>query len=576
MSEFPPDETGSIASEALRKIKERAKAILREKGPALRNPEDPDAREIIQYLQIYQIELELQNEELRRTRTRLETAVELYRDLYHQAPVAFVNLDEEGGILEVNRAAVDLLGLEQRRLIKTNIFQLLLSSGHDLFYRHCREVSKTRRNVSCELFFHRMDDTAFPARLDIAGIRPETGSGYQLRVAITDITAQKAVEAELEARVRERTDELLRTNEALKRQIENRLQIERKLQREHAFRRTIEETVPSGILACDLSGSLIYANRSFCRMVGWTAEALLDRKPPYPFLPPDTNPERTRPLAEELRDGVPLHGVATEFLHRDGRRFWGLVFTADLAEGSGNACGRLVSVIDITARKRSEAELRRSRERLRNLSEKLVAAQDEERRRIARELHDSVGAGLTAVKLGLETALRKDGDPALLEKTVERLKNVIAETQNISRNLHPSVLDDLGLLPAIRSFCRDYRSAGSDPKIEHRLEIAEDAIPRSLKLLVFRIVQEGVNNAVKHSGADRVALSLTGGDGRIALTLGDDGGGFDVEETLAKEIRQGGLGLSSMKERTELAGGEFEIDSSPGAGTVIRASWRID
>jgi PAS domain S-box-containing protein len=576
MSEFPRQETESIAAETRRDLKDRAEALLREKEPALRNPKDRDAREVIQNLQIHQIELEMQNEELRRTQTRLETAVEQYRDLYHQAPVAFVNLDEEGGILEVNRTAADLLGLDRRRLLKTNIFQLLPSSDHDTFYQHCREVSKTRRNVSCELFFHRMDDTAFPARLDIAGIPSETESDFQLRLAITDITAQKAVEAELEARVRERTDELVRTNEALKRQIENRLQIERQLRREHAFRRTIEETVPSGILACDLSGSLIYANRSFCEMAGWTAESLLGRKPPYPFLPPDANPERTRPLAEELRDGVPLHGVATEFLHRDGRRFWGLVFTTDLADGSGNTSGRLVSVIDITARKRSEAELRRSRERLRNLSEKLVAAQDEERRRIARELHDSVGAGLTAIKMGLEAALRKGGDPALLEKTVERLRNVIAETQNISRNLHPSALDDLGLLPAIRGFCRDYRSADSGPTIEHCLDIAEEAIPRSLKLLVFRIVQESVNNAVKHSGADRVTVSLTEADGRIALTLGDDGGGFDVEETLAKEIRHSGLGLSSMKERTELAGGEFEIDSSPGAGTVIRASWKID
>lgn len=576
MPEAPDLDIPPLEPNHLRKLKERAEAALREKGPVLQDLDSRDAREIIQDLQVYQIELEMQNEELRRAQTHLETAVDLFQDLYHHAPVAYINLDHEGGILDVNQAAVDLLRIGRDRLLKMNIYQLIRSSHHDSFYRHSREITKTHRKRACELVFQRPDHSVFPARLDTACVPDETGTSLQLRVAITDITDQKAVEAELEARVEERTSELLQANEALKRQIENRLRIERQLRMEHAFRRTIEETVPSGILATDLSGRLIYMNRSFCEMVGWPAEALLGRKPPYPFWPVGENLESNQRFLEILRNDEPLYGVESEFQRHDGSRFWGLVFTTDLADGSGNTTGRLASVIDISAQKRSEADLRQSRERLREVSEKLVAAQDEERRRIAQDLHDSVGAGLTAVKLGLETALRSIGENPLLEKMVDRLKGMIVETQSISRNLHPSVLDDLGLLPAIRGFCRDYGAVQPDLTIDHQLEVEEAAIPGSLKLLLFRIVQEGINNVAKHSGADRVTLRLTEGAGRIELELTDNGRGFDVAVALAQGIRQGGLGLSSMKERTELAGGSFQIASTPGEGTVIRAAWEID
>lgn len=573
MSDAPPPKTEPIPPDQLRELKRRAREILRGKGPSLELLEGRDARELIQELQIHQIELEMQNEELRRTQVQLQTSAELYRDLYHQAPVAYVNLDHEGGILDVNRAAVDLLGLPRDRLLRMNIYPLIQPGHHDTFYRHCREVVKTRRNRSCDLLFLRADHSAFPARISTAGVPDATGASLQLRMAITDISDQKAVEAELEGRVLERTGELQRANDALKKQIENRLRIEAQLRMEHAFRRTIEETVPSGILACDPSGGIIYVNRSFCDMVGWPTEALLGKTPPYPFWP---EAAEGVPNLEMLRAKKPGHGAEFLFSRRDGSRFWGLVFATDLADGSGHAAGRLASVIDISAQKESEAELRTSRERLREVSEKLVAAQDEERRRIAQELHDSVGASLTAVKFGLETALRQMDENPLLSRLVDRLKGVIGETQNISRNLHPSVLDDLGLLPAIRSFCRDFESMRGDLRIEHELDVTEAAVPRSLKLLIFRVAQEGINNAAKHSGAGLARLELTEANGRIALTLTDDGDGFDVDAALKKGVLQGGLGLSSMKERTELAGGRFEIRSAPGEGTVIRAEWAID
>ncbi len=573
MPDAPPTQTQPIPPDRLRELKRRAREILRGQGPSPEALEGRDARELIQELQIHQIELEMQNEELRQTQAQLQISAELYRDLYNQAPVAYVNLDPEGGVLDVNRAAADLFGASRERLLRMNFYPLIQSAHQDTFYRHCREIVKTRRNQSCELLLRRTDDSVFPARIHTAGVPDETGVDIQLRMAISDISDQKAVEAELEARVRERTSELRRANDALKRQIENRAQIERRLRMEHAFRRTIEETAPSGILAFDLSGGIIYVNRSFCEMIGWPAEALLGQKPPYPFRP---ETEDGVPDPEMLRGEKTAHGVAFRFRRRDESRFWGLAFTTDLADGSGNTTGRLASVIDISAQKKSEAELRTSRERLREVSEKLVAAQDEERRRIAQELHDSVGAGLTAVKFGLEAALRQMDENSMLPRLVDRLKDVIAETQNISRNLHPSVLDDLGLLPAIRGFCRDFESMRTDLRIEHDLDVAENAVPRSLKLLIFRVAQEGINNAAKHGGADRARLKLTRAEGRIVLTLTDNGEGFDVAAALKKGIRQGGLGLSSMKERTELAGGRFEIHSAPGEGTVIRAEWSVE
>jgi signal transduction histidine kinase len=239
----------------------------------------------------------------------------------------------------------------------------------------------------------------------------------------------------------------------------------------------------------------------------------------------------------------------------------------------------VASFLDNTERKRDEEALQRSEKQLRFLSSQLLTAQEDERKRIAQELHDGIGQMLSAIKFGVEDTLslmnkRKVSlDAKPLETIVPIVQNGIKEVRRICMDLRPSILDDLGILATISWFCREFQSIYSGIKIEKQIGIKEDEIADSLKTVIYRLVQETFNNIVKHSKADLVFLSLKKTNGTIELKIKDNGIGFDSLEVLSGESHKRGLGLASMKERTELLGGSLSIESQTAGGTVIRASW---
>ncbi len=139
--------------------------------------------------------------------------------------------------------------------------------------------------------------------------------------------------------------------------------------------------------------------------------------------------------------------------------------------------------------------------------------------------------------------------------------------------LRPSMLDDLGILATIEWFCRQFESTYAHIRIRQEIDIQEDEVVDPLKIAIFRVLQEATNNIAKHSKADVVHLSLRKMDGRIELVLEDNGRGFDLKKVLDSDSTKRGLGLTSMRERIELSGGSFAIESTKGKGTIIRASW---
>lgn len=217
---------------------------------------------------------------------------------------------------------------------------------------------------------------------------------------------------------------------------------------------------------------------------------------------------------------------------------------------------------------------------LRRLSLQLLNAQEEERKRIALELHDGIGQNLSAIKYVVENAFEEmgqdrpvDGAKAL-EPVISLVQGAVEEVRKISMNLRPSILDDLGILVTISWLCREIENIYSQIRIEKQISIQESEVPNSLKIVIFRLLQEALNNMTKHSQANLVILSLELTDGRIELTIKDNGVGFDVEKVLSEDRARRGLGLASMKERTELSGGSFSIVSKKGEGTTVQASWR--
>jgi len=206
---------------------------------------------------------------------------------------------------------------------------------------------------------------------------------------------------------------------------------------------------------------------------------------------------------------------------------------------------------------------------VRFLSSRLLAAQEEERKRIAIDLHDGIGGLLSAIKYQVEAAQRVND----LEAVVALLQRAMGECRRIQMALRPPLLDDLGLLATFNWLIREFQKRTPGLTVEKEFEVEEQAIPVALRTVIFRITQEALNNIAKYSGADWMLLSLRKTKGTLVLVVRDNGRGFEVEKALTKESTERGLGLASMRERTELSGGTFSIDSAPGKGTVVQVAW---
>ena len=216
------------------------------------------------------------------------------------------------------------------------------------------------------------------------------------------------------------------------------------------------------------------------------------------------------------------------------------------------------------------AQLAQSREELRMLAGKLLSVQEEERRRLARELHDDLTQRLAvlAIDIGiLEGQLDSSAD-SLTSKIKEIRKRIIAlstDIHDISRQLHPAILDDLGLRQAIQSECVNFTKR-EGIKINYKPKDVPIMIPRDVSVCLFRIVQEGLRNIAKYAKVKEASVSLIGNDGDITLIVRDSGAGFDM----ARSVGERGVGLASMQERVHLIRGDFSIKSKPGQGTVIK------
>jgi signal transduction histidine kinase len=237
--------------------------------------------------------------------------------------------------------------------------------------------------------------------------------------------------------------------------------------------------------------------------------------------------------------------------------------------------------LEIADRERAEEELRSSEKELRFLSSQLLTAQEDERRRISRELHDTIGQSLSAVKFTVETVLQEIGEEGSdkelqsLESAVRMVQGAVEEVRRIQRNLRPPTLDDLGLLATISWFCREFEGVYANIRIERGIDLEEKDVPDPLKIVIYRVMQEALNNVAKHSRTKSVHLALRKIDGRVEMEIRDNGVGFDPEEAFSQKGDERGLGLFSMKERTELSDGQFSIQAAKGAGTTILASWPL-
>jgi signal transduction histidine kinase/CheY-like chemotaxis protein len=262
-------------------------------------------------------------------------------------------------------------------------------------------------------------------------------------------------------------------------------------------------------------------------------------------------------------------------------RILGYIFLADTREGmlppetieiAATAAMKLAIVVE---RIHSRELLKKSEQTLRLLSDRLLTAQEEERKKISRELHDSIGSSLCAIRLSLSIALQDKPAHKPIKKILSLTQETIDEVRRIMADLRPSFLDELGIIAALDCLVNRFSETHPDIGIKQQLEIEEHEVPKSLKIVILRIVQESINNISKYSHADSLTLKLVKKEDAILLSVNDNGIGFNPSLIDYAKPYGTGIGIVSMKERTELSGGTFILKSREGNGTTIIASWPL-
>jgi PAS domain S-box-containing protein len=238
------------------------------------------------------------------------------------------------------------------------------------------------------------------------------------------------------------------------------------------------------------------------------------------------------------------------------------------------------TLTDITDRKKAESALFRSEKRLRFLSSKLLENQENERERIAYDLHDDICQMLVAGKLNAQNLMQKfpscSPEYKALANLIDINQKIVTHIKQIVSDLRPTVLNGLGVIATIGWLCTEYKNIKPDLMIKRKIFLEEGDIPKSLKSVIFRIVQEAMSNIVTHSQADQVEIRLEKNSDIIELIIRDNGKGFELGDILFKENHKNGIGITIMTERARSSGGNLEIDASGNKGTTVIARWPLE
>jgi len=350
----------------------------------------------------------------------------------------------------------------------------------------------------------------------------------------------------------------------------------RRLQEGRARFALLLERIPDALVCVTPTGAIRLVNPAAGRLLGIrNAEQLVGRNI-FSLLPREENERFGAWFARPLPPGSEVGRFETRFLSEDGTVH--PVILNAVASGTEAEPELLLLARDITeetrireALQRRTEELEEMRLRLDSLTRQSLRAQENERRHLARELHDELGQALTAVRLQLLTAVREenaDRKVQIAQEAVKELESTLQWVRNLSSSLRPAMLDDFGLIPALRWFLD---RQGKAANLEWRLTACgmEGKVPLEIETIGFRVAQEAVTNVVRHAGARHLAIRIRRCKTALTLTIRDDGTGFSVPEVMARAARGERLGIRGMQERVALAGGSLRFRSSPGCGTTV-------
>jgi PAS domain S-box-containing protein len=571
---------GSTADD-LTALREKAEARLREKSVVLSDLPVHDVERLIHEIGTYHIELEMQNDELRRAQEEIEESRRKYADLYDFAPAGYLTLSRNGRILEANQTGARLLGTNKRELLGMLFGIFLDAKSVTKFNSHCKKVFMEAGQHVCDIMVRRKDGIPFPVQLQsIAAEGIECGKEAACcRTIMSDISEIRKAEEALR-----KSEELFRV--ALKNSPISVYTIDRELRYtwvynphlhftdKEIFGRRVEEVFPH-----DSAGELIELKRRVL----------------------ESGRGDRRNVTAIIRDERHVFDVTVE----------------PLRDQQDQVVGLTVATLDITGRKRTEDELsryrehleemvkertrelehsnaelkkeitertqaeealrqaeqdlRKSHEQMRSLSAYLQDTIEKERTHIAREMHDELGQILTAVTMDISWIRKKYAGYQPLIKMVNGLSGLIdmaTETvHKITAELRPSMLDNIGLKAAIGWQTREF-SRRMSAKCRTYITGRNVNLSKSAETAVFRIFQEALTNIARHANAQEVFIRLVVKNRDVVLTVRDDGKGITEQHLSGMKS----FGIMGMRERANHIGGTLTIEGIGNRGTTVMLS----
>jgi PAS domain S-box-containing protein len=495
-------------------------------------------------------------DELKRAIERLQQelaqrtlAEKRFKDVIESAPDAMFLLDQSGKILLVNGMAERLFGYQREELVGKNIAGSLIPEQlHERQYQYFREILETPANnqssFGTDLYGKRKDGSEFPLEVDLS--RLDASEGFWVAINVRDISERKHIESAL--RESERTY------------------------------RALFENAGDAIFLADLNGNIRQVNHKAVALLGFSQQELgslsvLDITIPEEF-------QEVRENIAKLSQGERLAPFIRHYFTK-----WGKVVPTENnavlvrdAEGTPKFIQNIAR--DITERIKAELEQRqlmeqisRSNEEMRDLALRLQEVQERERQELASVLHDRVGQYLTGLNLNLkilQNQLQAEANSELQKRLSDSLQMVEETThqiRDVMADLNPPVLDEYGLIPAIKWYCSDFTNHSgiatnvNGGKFEKRLS-------PSVEKILFRLVQESLNNVAKHAQASKVDIEIASRNESLVVTVKDDGAGFDPNENDGRQ-QEPHWGLLSMQRRAASIGADLQIHSTPGIGTEV-------
>ena len=618
----------SHAEELRLKAEERMKL----ENPLPEEISPAEAQKLIHELRVHQIELEMQNDELRQAQEILEESRSRYSDLYDFAPIGYLTLDELGIIREANLTAARLLQVERSRLIDRQLTHFMVTEDRGAFRRHLNLVLKGRERQTVELRLKIRDGQTFFTLLESAFYQDAAGRSL-VRTAFSDIRKRKWAEKALQASYRfleianrhKRMAPLLQASVAEVKNLTGYKAVGIRILQENGeipyesydgFSQEfydlenrlsiwVDRCMCINIMKGDTDsqfpyytpGGSFYINRLdefFCKLSTEERRTLRGNCRKFGYESMALVPIRLRGqilgmvhAADPRKDIMPLAMV--HLLEKVGMLLGTAIQRVRAEEALYRAHDDMERLVEertaelrftveslqeeITERLRAEEALKESEQRLRYLTSQLLTAQERERKRISRELHDDLGQSLLVLKMQMRDVERnllpelkdaREGCSAALNY----LDGIIDNIRRISQDLMPTILEDMGLSTAlIRLF--DEFCKGQKIECSFDMDDIANSLSRETEIIIYRIFQETLTNIGKHAQATKIETAIKKCGKSIHFSVKDNGTGFNVEHVLGGTATARGMGLGSMEERVRMLDGTLKLWSEEGKGTKI-------